>query len=102
MNRFRVMNKTQLSLFSAVDSIHIRPKFIDSTQPQQNFEGAFYKIKDSKLINGNIIRFCLLIYLVPYIKLNIHISSLGSIHKWGKILRRGTYVLVGGEVHVIR
>ena len=36
----------QLITISAVANIHVKTKFIDSTQPQQNFEGAFWLIKD--------------------------------------------------------
>ena len=49
----------KLIIFSAVADIHDGPQFIDSTQPQQNFEGTFGLIKALKLINDNNIRFYL-------------------------------------------
>ena len=43
---FDVKVQMQLIIFSAVADIYVRAKFIDLTQPQQNFEGTFCEIKD--------------------------------------------------------
>ena len=36
-------------MFTAVANILVQPLFINLTQPQQNFEGAFLEIKDFEI-----------------------------------------------------
>ena len=48
---FQVKVQMQLTIFSVVANIHVRPYFIDSMQPQQILKGAFYSIKYFKVVD---------------------------------------------------